>query len=112
MDDSKQALQVRKEGGAREGGREGGRKKQTRQENAPILSSACLSLEVLFFISHLSTLPPSLQAYTAQGEWTFADPIPGTLLVNIGDMLSQWYVFFPPSLSPCPVPPSLPSSCQ
>ncbi|KAM3570335.1 hypothetical protein VYU27_007596 [Nannochloropsis oceanica] len=31
----------------------------------------------------------ALQAYTAQGVWTFADPIPHTLLVNIGDMLSR-----------------------
>ncbi|TFJ79924.1 hypothetical protein NSK_008732 [Nannochloropsis salina CCMP1776] len=32
----------------------------------------------------------ALQARNTQGAWIFADPIPGTLLVNIGDMLSRW----------------------
>ncbi|MBD2104693.1 isopenicillin N synthase family oxygenase [Leptolyngbya sp. FACHB-261] len=31
-----------------------------------------------------------LEICTAQGEWIAAPPIPGTVIVNIGDLLQQW----------------------
>ena len=33
---------------------------------------------------------PTLQILSADGEWLSAPPIPGTFVVNIGDMLSYW----------------------
>jgi isopenicillin N synthase-like dioxygenase len=34
-----------------------------------------------------------LQVLNQQGQWMLAPPIPGTLVVNIGDCLSIWLVF-------------------
>jgi isopenicillin N synthase-like dioxygenase len=33
---------------------------------------------------------PALQVLDRQGEWIAADPIPGCLLVNIGDQMARW----------------------
>jgi isopenicillin N synthase-like dioxygenase len=33
---------------------------------------------------------PGLQAYTKEEEWRFVVPIPGALLVNVGDLLARW----------------------
>lgn len=33
---------------------------------------------------------PALQILNAEGQWIQAPPIPGTFVVNIGDMLSRW----------------------
>lgn len=33
---------------------------------------------------------PALQILNVKGEWIEAPPIPGTFVVNIGDMLSRW----------------------
>lgn len=33
---------------------------------------------------------PALQILSSEGEWLSAPPIPGTFVVNIGDMLSYW----------------------
>ncbi|KAG9306543.1 hypothetical protein G9A89_004740 [Geosiphon pyriformis] len=35
-------------------------------------------------------LKEALQVQTKEGEWIYADPIPGTYVVNIGDMLNVW----------------------
>jgi isopenicillin N synthase-like dioxygenase len=31
-----------------------------------------------------------LQVQTRGGDWVIAQPIPGTLVVNVGDLLSRW----------------------
>jgi isopenicillin N synthase-like dioxygenase len=31
-----------------------------------------------------------LQVQTYDGEWVTADPIPGTLVINVGDLLARW----------------------
>jgi isopenicillin N synthase-like dioxygenase len=33
---------------------------------------------------------PALQVLNPRGEWVLAPPIPGTFVVNIGDMLARW----------------------
>lgn len=33
---------------------------------------------------------PALQVLSKEGEWIAADPIPGCLLVNIGDQMARW----------------------
>ncbi|KAH9889734.1 putative isopenicillin N synthetase [Xylariomycetidae sp. FL2044] len=33
---------------------------------------------------------PALQILNAEGEWIQAPPVPGTFVVNIGDMLARW----------------------
>jgi isopenicillin N synthase-like dioxygenase len=33
---------------------------------------------------------PALQILNPSGEWIYAPPIPGTFVVNIGDMLARW----------------------
>lgn len=38
---------------------------------------------------------PALQVLNKKGQWVQADPIPGTLVVNIGDCLAMWYVVKP-----------------
>jgi isopenicillin N synthase-like dioxygenase len=38
----------------------------------------------------LQGLQPALEILSADGEWLSAPPIPGTFVVNIGDMLSYW----------------------
>jgi isopenicillin N synthase-like dioxygenase len=37
----------------------------------------------------LLALQPGLQAKTVSGEWVEVTPIPGTLIINIGDMLQK-----------------------
>jgi isopenicillin N synthase-like dioxygenase len=37
----------------------------------------------------LLTLQPGLQAKTVSGEWVEVTPIPGTFIINIGDMLQK-----------------------
>ena len=32
----------------------------------------------------------ALELQTAQGEWISADPIPGTFVINLGDMMARW----------------------
>jgi isopenicillin N synthase-like dioxygenase len=33
---------------------------------------------------------PALQVLNSAGEWVMADPIPGTFVVNVGDMMARW----------------------
>ena len=41
-------------------------------------------------LSVLAQRSSGLRVKTSEGEWHRADPIPGTFVVNIGDLLSRW----------------------
>ncbi|CAN5611856.1 2-oxoglutarate and iron-dependent oxygenase domain-containing protein [soil metagenome] len=38
----------------------------------------------------LADQEPALQAFTNDGEWRYVVPVPGALVVNVGDLLSRW----------------------
>ncbi|MXP20121.1 isopenicillin N synthase family oxygenase [Gordonia sp. HNM0687] len=38
----------------------------------------------------LTDQEPALQVYTDSGEWRYVTPVPGALVVNVGDLLSRW----------------------
>jgi isopenicillin N synthase-like dioxygenase len=38
----------------------------------------------------LADQEPALQAYTKDEEWRYVVPLPGALVVNIGDLMSRW----------------------
>jgi isopenicillin N synthase-like dioxygenase len=38
----------------------------------------------------LADQEPALQAYTKDDEWRYVVPLPGALVVNVGDLMSRW----------------------
>jgi isopenicillin N synthase-like dioxygenase len=38
----------------------------------------------------LADQEPALQVFTKEGEWRYAVPVEGALLVNVGDLLARW----------------------
>jgi len=43
----------------------------------------------LFTILTSDNTPGSLEVKTSRGEWVFADPVPNTLFVNLGDVMQR-----------------------
>ncbi len=41
-------------------------------------------------ILHIDDTPNSLQVQTRSGEWIFVNKVPGTYIINIGDLMMRW----------------------
>jgi isopenicillin N synthase-like dioxygenase len=41
-------------------------------------------------ILHIDDTPNSLEVLTRSGKWTFVNRVPGTFIINIGDLMMRW----------------------